>query len=75
MTGTASLAPSSGAGDYPTMGVNNGTELIDLRGVPSDDERWDGLLANLTSDSLEMLVARSGSHYFMRKNHHADYLT
>lgn len=61
LTGTASLAPSSGAGDYPTMGVNNGTELIDLRGVPSDDERWDGLLANLTSDSLEMLVARSGS--------------
>ena len=38
--------------EAPTTGADNGLQLIDMRGLDYDDERWDTLLDQLTIDDM-----------------------
>ena len=46
--------------EMPTMGADNGVELMELRGLDYDDELWDSLLDELTYDEMERLVEYGG---------------
>ncbi|MCH5163174.1 MAG: fibronectin type III-like domain-contianing protein [Clostridiales bacterium] len=44
----------------PTLGADNGLELIDMRGLDYDDPLWDKLLEQVTADELASLIAGCG---------------
>ncbi|MGL5260462.1 MAG: glycoside hydrolase family 3 protein, partial [Lachnospiraceae bacterium] len=44
----------------PTVGVNNGIELFELRGKEYDDELWDSLLDQLTVEEMKNLIGLGG---------------
>ena len=46
--------------EMPVTGADNGLTLADLRGADYDDERWDGLLDQLTVDDMSNMIALSG---------------
>lgn len=44
------------AAAMPTLGADNGLSLIDMRGLPYDDESWDLLLDQLSKRNLTKLI-------------------
>ena len=44
----------------PITGVDNGIDLVDLRGVDYDDELWNQLLNELTVDEMVTLISKGG---------------
>lgn len=46
----------------PTLGVNHDIDLIDMRGVPFDDPKWDTFMEQVTAEELAELVAYAGHH-------------
>ncbi|MCD8125928.1 MAG: glycoside hydrolase family 3 C-terminal domain-containing protein [Clostridiales bacterium] len=60
LTAEATAADEDADAEYPTWGADNGVELVDLRGLDYDDEKWDDLLDELTIDEAISLVALGG---------------
>ncbi len=46
--------------EAPAMGQDNGLQLVDLRGVDYDDEKWDLLLDELTAADMNALISLGG---------------
>ena len=46
--------------EYPTTGKNAGINLVDMRGVDYDDEKWDTLLDQLTVSDMDTMIALGG---------------
>lgn len=46
--------------DTPVYGVDNGLELIDMRGLDFDDEQWEDLLDELTPEDYFVSIGQGG---------------
>ena len=46
--------------EMPATGVDNGIELVELRGLDYDDPKWDELLDELTVSEMDHLTAQAG---------------
>ncbi len=59
---TSSLNPNEDEGSSEKIRFNesNSLSLVDLRGADYDDERWDDLIAELSSDDMSSLIAKAG---------------
>ncbi|MDE7463807.1 MAG: fibronectin type III-like domain-contianing protein, partial [Clostridiales bacterium] len=63
LTSSDSLIPEEAKASNattPTLGKNNGLDLVDLRGLDYDDPLWDKLLEQITAEELAALVAACG---------------
>ncbi len=47
------------AAEMPTLGAKNGMKLVELRGAPYDDSRWEQLLDQMTFDEMVSLIGDS----------------
>ncbi len=54
--------------EMPTTGANNGLSLIDLRGLPYDDESWELLLDQLTVNEMTSVILNGAYTTFAMAN-------